>query len=294
MSATEAHESVTLHLTAGGRIAGRVVGKRNGSVAGLVVGASRGDGHARSTRTAADGSYRFDHLRPGPWQVQILEHDISPGNRSMSSRDVSEQPPIPSNVHVEEGETATYDIDLGGRDRPARLVGTIRVNGQVPEGWDARGMTRRGAELVPASRTKESAVVVDGTFTVAFDEPGPASVRLGAATNAGMQILIVLDIERGETTWSLNVETGRLQGRLGADEPLAKGERMFLVHVVDEITTIVVPVAVDAEGAYDIAEAPVGPGRLSRFTRKELRGLGVEAIFNPRLWPVWKQVQVAK
>jgi hypothetical protein len=69
-------EGIELSLTSGGSIEGRVL--ENGQpVAGRIVAASRGDGHPSSTRSDADGIYRFEHLVPGRWQVQRAEDDLA-------------------------------------------------------------------------------------------------------------------------------------------------------------------------------------------------------------------------
>ena len=75
LSAATVLQPLELELSRGGTIEGFVRVAPGESAGGLVVAVHRGDGRPRSTRTAADGSYRFEGLMPGDWRVFPLDEE---------------------------------------------------------------------------------------------------------------------------------------------------------------------------------------------------------------------------
>jgi RNA polymerase sigma-70 factor (ECF subfamily) len=110
MEASEAGESLTLELTHGGAIEGFVRVPEGESLGGRVVAVHRGDGRARSQRTADDGSYRFEGLMTGDWTVYTLEQDLPPRGGSYASYDGRE--PLTWDCRVELGRSTRHDLDL--------------------------------------------------------------------------------------------------------------------------------------------------------------------------------------
>jgi hypothetical protein len=95
-------------LTLGGSIEGRVMPGSDGSRARYVV-ASNGDGNPRSWPISVDGTFRIDHLAPGPWNVRT--HDTPLGFDSLSvSSNCGALDVLPSNCVVRDGETTTLTI----------------------------------------------------------------------------------------------------------------------------------------------------------------------------------------
>ena len=80
-------DELTLELTAGGSIEGRVLLPDGADATGVLVGVNHGDGHARTLRAGPDGRFRFDALPPGPRQVLRCESEIDPGSTSITTTD---------------------------------------------------------------------------------------------------------------------------------------------------------------------------------------------------------------
>ncbi|MEM9378614.1 MAG: sigma-70 family RNA polymerase sigma factor [Planctomycetota bacterium] len=109
MTPEEAGEPVALELTDGGAIEGTVRVPPGETAGGLIVAAHRGDGRPRSVRTAPDGTYRFEGLMPGAWNVFLTEDDIDPRAGSYSS--VVTDEPLTWDCRVELGRTTRFDLD---------------------------------------------------------------------------------------------------------------------------------------------------------------------------------------
>ncbi|MEM9801267.1 MAG: hypothetical protein AAGA20_13150, partial [Planctomycetota bacterium] len=109
MTPDQAGDPISLSFASGGSIEGTVHVPPGESAGGLVVGVHRGDGRPRSVRTAPDGSYRFDGLIPGDWNVFLTDDDIDPRGGSFSS--VVTDEPLTWDCRVELGRTTRFDID---------------------------------------------------------------------------------------------------------------------------------------------------------------------------------------
>jgi hypothetical protein len=105
-------EPLSLELGRGGAIEGRLLVPAGESAAGRAVGAHRGDGRPRSTRTAEDGTFRFDGLMPGDWLVLPLETEYTPRSGTYSSTSSTE--PMSWSCIVEEGRTTRFDLRPDG------------------------------------------------------------------------------------------------------------------------------------------------------------------------------------
>jgi RNA polymerase sigma-70 factor (ECF subfamily) len=107
-----ADEVLELALGRGGAIEGRVLVPAGESSAGRIVGAHRGDGRPISTRTAEDGTFRFEGLMPGDWYVLPLEAEVPPHGGTYASTSTTE--PMPWSCRVEEGRTTHFELELDG------------------------------------------------------------------------------------------------------------------------------------------------------------------------------------
>lgn len=105
-----AGDLLELALGRGGSIEGRVLVPAGESAAGRIVGAHRGDGRPISTRTAEDGTFRFERLMPGNWHVLPLTAEFPPHGGSYSSTSTTD--PMPWSCRVEEGRATRFDLDL--------------------------------------------------------------------------------------------------------------------------------------------------------------------------------------
>jgi RNA polymerase sigma-70 factor (ECF subfamily) len=105
-----ADDVLELALGRGGSIEGRVLVPAGESAAGRIVGAHRGDGRPISTRTAEDGTFRFERLMPGDWYVLPLQAEVTPHGGTYSSTSSTE--PMPWSCRVVEGRATRFDLTL--------------------------------------------------------------------------------------------------------------------------------------------------------------------------------------
>ncbi len=109
MSAREATGTAhDVELTRGGAIEGRVLRPDGRDGAGVIVGINCGDGDARTVRAGPGGAYRFELLRPGPWQVGACDTEHSAGSVWTTTEDAGT--PIEWSCHVEEDRTTSFDL----------------------------------------------------------------------------------------------------------------------------------------------------------------------------------------
>ncbi len=110
LSAAILERELDIELSIGGALEGTVRVPAGQSLAGRVVVIHRGDGRPRSVRTASDGSYRFEGLMPGPWQVLGRDEEIDPHTTRYSSYGGDES--LVWNCRVEVGRTTRFDLEL--------------------------------------------------------------------------------------------------------------------------------------------------------------------------------------
>lgn len=101
---------LTLELTVGGSLEGRVLLPDGADATGVLVGINHGDGHPRTLRAGPEGRFRFDALAPGPWQVLRQDAEIDPSSTTTMSTDEPHE--IEWSCTVEAGRTTRYDLDL--------------------------------------------------------------------------------------------------------------------------------------------------------------------------------------
>lgn len=123
-----------LELPATGAIAGHVLVGEGASREGLVVAATRGDGHCEVEVTDADGAFLFEWLTPGGYQVRLAAADRAEWlrqGRTLSLRGVHE---LPVDVEVVAGQRVAFDVDAR-EHTAARLLGAIAIDGLPTAGW---------------------------------------------------------------------------------------------------------------------------------------------------------------
>lgn len=100
---------VTLDLTAGGALEGRVQNADGTPAAGAIVGLNHGDGRPRTLRVGPDGFFRFDALMPGEWSVELVATEIDP---SSSTSSMFETPrAFEPNCTIRAGRVTRFDLE---------------------------------------------------------------------------------------------------------------------------------------------------------------------------------------
>ena len=196
-------EEIELSLTPGGSIEGRVlVGGR--AIAGLVVGASCGDGHPVSTRTDLEGFYRFEHLMPGRWEVRQIESDLAPDSYAMTTwGEALNKADLPWNCVVSEGEVTRHDIVSGPRPT---LVGRLTFDGRGPGAWSAKLIN----DADPIMRHDAARLAPDGSFRI--EMPSEGRYRLMIVQDQELCALMTeIDLLGPRVEWSRDLPSGAIE-----------------------------------------------------------------------------------
>jgi hypothetical protein len=111
LQAGQAAPLVEVRLARGGAIEGRVLVAPGREAAGIIVGASCGDGRARTQRTGPGGTFRFEDLTPGGWQVRRCEAELDPST-STTTYFGRRAEAIVWDCEVVDGGTTRFEVDL--------------------------------------------------------------------------------------------------------------------------------------------------------------------------------------
>ena len=180
---SEDADDIEIHLTKGGAIEGTVTPPPGMKVAGLYVGASRGDGWPLSTITDARGRYRFEGLTPGNWRVEGRLREVGTEMLSISRHPEDMDPHW--NAVVTDGKTLELDVDM-------RELGDVEVRGQLridgapaPRGWTAEVVRQKHEHHL----VETPAVELDRDGRFAFTtRPGRVDLRLVGPVPGGATI----------------------------------------------------------------------------------------------------------
>jgi hypothetical protein len=213
VSAAQQGAEVVIELDEGGVLEGRVLVAEGQSPEGIVVAVNRGDTFARTLRAGADGSFRFEGLAAGAYQV--LRAERMRGGNSMRAVFRCERPELRTDCRVESGATTRHDLDLRAA-RPCVLAGVLRWGGAPASGWSASLWPRSG--IVGSDGPRHAVLDELGAFTLSVPEPG--EYRLDLARPAGGELTLALELARGTTPFELSLETAVLEiARAGSAGP---------------------------------------------------------------------------
>lgn len=253
-------EPLRLELNQGGAIRGYVLRADGRSAGGSIVAVTRGDGFARTTRVAADGSYRFDRLTPGAYKVQRTGRDLSGDESSWQTGLGRAVRALPDpNCQVVVGKVA--QCDLGARFvHDAKLAGRVAV-----EGWPMRGqrVAIEFAEVKEGQQSPEGwhATIGDGGH---FDVPLlPSGALLLRLTDGKHLIESRLDLLPGENRFDLVVATKEVTLRDLPTETTQGQPQTVMARWSDGPTTIRIPLDIDADGSA-VVSVPKGKVALER------------------------------
>jgi RNA polymerase sigma-70 factor (ECF subfamily) len=204
-------DGVEIALTNGGAIEGRVLTAKGKDPAGVIVAIDRTDGEPLTTRVGPDGSFRFDHLTPGEWNVTRAEQEVQAGAWSTSwNRGEEARASYPTNCSVYERETTRFDLDLTD-DRPCILRAQLTVNGAPAAGWTAKLNPKQGG----TGRTSPGGAV-DGTGALNIEaaEPGEYELALSPPVSTDVSFTRITVLQRGDNVVPIELRTGSVRGRL--------------------------------------------------------------------------------
>ena len=255
-------EGVEIEIVRGGSIGGRVIPPPGREAVGLLVSVSRGDGDVRFDRTDEEGSFRFDGLTPGGWNVAYRVREGKQSTRYMGSSD-SWEPRW--DCQVVDGSVTPYDIDLR-YESLAAVSGRLQTDGQLAEGWTAKVVHLYAEDMIDPARPvaldsegRFEARVAPGTYTVSLQSP--------AGDSGSIQLNRRVEIGEEGFTWDLDLETGGLRGTSGM------GARALHLSIsLPEDVRCSATLQPDDEGRFALTGIPAGPARLHRIQFRESVG----------------------
>jgi RNA polymerase sigma factor (sigma-70 family) len=264
---------VEIELGQGGALEGRVLVPPGPDAAGTLVGVSRGDGRARTQRVGADGTFRFERLTPGAWQVRKLESEGTGWGMTFGGGEV---PPIAWDCVVEAGGTARFDLDLTGAGRTL-LAGSVHIDGAAPTGWRAELCEGDGWNGESVAR---GAVDPSGAFELVAPRPG--TYRLCLVTTGGddgeRMYSAALELGAGDTEWSQDLPVGAL-----TVENVLAPNLAFVLTRPDGLMCLIALLP-DAQGRCELERVPAGKARIARLAETS----------DPASWPTVADVEIKK
>ncbi len=279
--ASTLEEPLLVELTRGGAIEGEVLLPAERDTAGVIVGASRGDGLVFTAVADSQGRYRIGALAPGAWQVGRMDAETVFGIEVTGSRPVAREGELPFDCTVSEGSTTRFDLDLREPGDECTLRASLTVDGEPAEAWTVSMKAEGSKDFFAFKSTKTD---IDGRLELVAREPGAFIVSLSATLRGTLVSYNVrVDLARGldERAWSL--DTAVLAGRRTGD-PESWGEYLFHYAEPTPDAWTLAAFRADGEGSFEVGAVPVGPGRIVR------RGEG-EAFLHPSEWSTILEVE---
>jgi RNA polymerase sigma-70 factor (ECF subfamily) len=268
-------DPITIVLSRGGELEGRVISAPNRPVAGILVGVSRGDGLNRVVRTDSTGAFQFDALAAGRWYMRRCERDFM---GSIEWHEALGFDPSLTPFEVSDGRTTHCDLDL--RDATCTLHG--RVTG-------VRDTLRPcSAQLLAGGTDVNYSVLAtvddQGRFEFEPTVLGPLTLILSSSGehDADQRIADTIEINRGANEWSLSLATGSLEGDA---TPGAVLEHRWTNERGTKCTTHFIA---DARGHFRIDGIPAGTGHVTVVEPKdEARKADVEVTIDATTRVAW-------
>jgi len=263
-----------IELTRGGAIEGRVLLPAGSSPLGAIVAASNGDGRVRTARADADGIYRLEHLRPGPWEIEYWEEDR---DFVMTQSAEPPQTPYEGDCVVQEGQTTVFDLDV--RFKHAPVSGRVVIDGEPAQGWTARLENA----ATPFVRSVGTSTVLDADGAFALISDGVSThvvIETPEFTTGFVRASRALANSGTGTDATLEVRTGRLTGTAAA------GAELRFSLTVAGVWSYRAEVRAGADGDFAV-DLPAGtvtvsvrramPGKFTRWIEEQVVEVSVGA-----------------
>ena len=199
-------EGAELELVRGGAIEGRVLTAPGVEPRGTIVGVGCGDTHELTLEVGEDGSFRFEGLTPGRWQVLSCDPQLLRRLKSGTYLYAEPDAPVEWSCEVRSGETTLHDLDL--RDRvPCRLRGQLTIDDSAPVAWQS-SLVR----LDDQGGWNGDALDSLGRFDLDSSAPGAHSLGLTGPRSGPVRYWIHQNLELfgGANDWALDLATGSL------------------------------------------------------------------------------------
>lgn len=254
-------DGVELVLGRGGAIEGRVLLPGDEDPAGVIVGASCGDGRAQTTRVDRDGGFRFEHLMPGRWLVTRCDAELSPHSTSTTTRRGAAPNGLPWNCLVREGELTRFDLDLRVDPRP-RARGRLAIGGEPLAGWSVTARTESAVYDPPGQAETDA----DGRFDVRAPSAGVGALSFQSPGegDAWRTVIVALTWSPGEFVWERDFAAGRLELSRTAASALDDSYQLRWSAPAESASfEIVTPLSPGGSRVFE--RLPAGTWKLSRW-----------------------------
>ncbi len=188
---------------------GSISGEVQGPSDWEYIGASLGDGTVLAARIRSDGSFRFDHLRPGTWDLRPYHASLLDGE-SYSSLPMGFEPTRALKCHVHPGENTVLNIDVS--QEQTRVRGQLQLDSNYT--WTASLKARAFSDRVAHAFSRTVPLDSGEAFELLSVAHGLHDLTVLGKNDQGGQINIVypMDLAGGQVNWHPTWETAPLQG----------------------------------------------------------------------------------
>ncbi|MBK7642543.1 MAG: carboxypeptidase regulatory-like domain-containing protein [Planctomycetes bacterium] len=212
-------QELVIALDEGGVLEGKVLMPPGRSPAGVVVGVNRGDAHPRTRLVGPDGSFRFEHLSAGSWEILRAEAEFRGAtSTSTSSGDDVHPGTLRRDFSIAVGQTTHKDLDL--RESGACTLEIDLKNNSAPaRAWTITAWPKgkNAFNGSPPSCVTDS----NGHARMEASEPGEYSLTITPPAELASAFKVRADqtLQPGPNSWSQDIHTGRIEGSITGWNP---------------------------------------------------------------------------
>lgn len=236
---------MTVELTRGSRVHGRVLDPEARGIPFAVVALHDHSGLVRSTSCDATGSYVFEHVHDGDYELRSTDSKIREGAMRFLTMSIKKVQLAASNVTVR-GRDLRYDIMRGS----CRIEGTIRLRGTSASSWSVELRAANDDRKIDGALLR-----ADGSYALAAERPGPYVLHFASPGGplGVVRIDVPVDLRNGRVERRDRVELTRFEApapdRQGSgwliqdvETPRAMQIRAACERVDDRLVAILAPV----------------------------------------------------
>jgi RNA polymerase sigma factor (sigma-70 family) len=262
---------VEIPLDAGGTLEGRVLMPPDHSPASVIVGINRGDGKPLRQTVGQDGSFRFEHLTAGTWELQRALRSGATSTASLDYGGTPETVVLRQDFTIAVGQTTHKDLDL--RDAlPSVLEIELQHNSSPARAWTIAAEPKgRYTSWGPQPNVTTDS---NGHARLELQFAGECKLTISppAESASGFERRAELTLKRGQNNWTEDVQTGRIEGTIADWKPGGEWEwqvkaeaELFAQELKpDAAGRFALPLV--AAGKVAVLRAKAGESRLGRET----------------------------
>jgi hypothetical protein len=247
-------EAPPLELGRGGTLRGRARLASGSPAARRVVAVNSELFGARTTVTARDGAFTFEHLAPGGYELRPCDRDLDAGHAEQSLDADAAARLCAVDVTIADGATTACELVVDGYALELQLVAAAGEGSFA--GWTATLRTPHDAQRVAGPVRVGS----DGRATLCSHRGGEHVLQLDAPGGPFGAVRVTAPVELGAAPLQRRIELDLVPWR-SADALPPGSDRLWLGAQTAGLR-IGCPLALDAAGHATAALAPVGAADL--------------------------------